>query len=176
MNLSIREMQESDAKLVVDYFINSTPDYLKNLGADLAKIPKRKDWIELLTKELLTENKQKKYYYIIWQLDGKDIGHSNISNITFGNDAFMHLHIWKPENRQKGIAIKFLKKTIPTYFENFKIEKLFCEPYAVNSAPTKTLLKLGFEFVKKHETIPGIISFHQKVKKFLLTKEKWVYS
>ncbi len=176
MNLSIREMQESDAKLVVDYFINSTPDYLKNLGADLAKIPKRKDWIELLTKELLTENKQKKYYYIIWQLDGKDIGHSNISNITFGNDAFMHLHIWKPENRQKGIAIKFLNKTIPKYFENFRIEKLICEPYAVNSAPTKTLLKLGFEFVKKHETIPGIISFHQKVKKFLLTKEKWEYS
>ena len=43
MNLSIREMQESNEKLIVDYFINSNPEYLENLGADLSKIPMRKD-------------------------------------------------------------------------------------------------------------------------------------
>ena len=49
----------------------------------------------------------------------------------------MHLHIWKKDRRRSGYGINLLKKTIPYYFENFEIEKLICEPYALNPAPTK---------------------------------------
>jgi hypothetical protein len=40
---------------------------------------------------------------------------------------------------------------------------LYCEPYALNPAPNKTLEKLGFKFLKTYTTIPGWINFEQEV-------------
>jgi RimJ/RimL family protein N-acetyltransferase len=85
----------------------------------------------------------------------------------------MHLHLWKSKNRKKGIGTELVRKSIPFYFENFKIEKLICEPYALNPAPNKTLEKIGFEFIKKYRTIPGSLNFEQDVNRWELTKEKF---
>ena len=58
------------------------------------------------------------------------------------------------------------------YF-NYKLKNLFCEPYTLNPAPNRTLIKLGFDFVEEYETMPGKINFLQKVNRYVLTKEKF---
>lgn len=173
MKLSVREMKESDIASVVNYFINASPDYLLGMGAISKKLPPKKQWMDSIKQELYKPYEEKAIYYIIWQVDGKEIGHTNINKIEFGKEAHMHLHMWNHENRQKGKGLEFVKKSIPFYFKNFKLQQLICEPYALNPAPTKTILEVGFEFEKEYETIPGVICFRQKVKRYRLPKENW---
>ncbi len=171
MKLSVRTMEEADIPLMVDYFLNASEAFLKGMGADKSKFPKREDWIELVAEDLQKEKPDKAFFYMIWELDGKAIGHNNINKITFGKEASMHLHIWQPIKRQKNLGLQFLKQSIPYFFKEFELEYLLCEPYALNVAPNKTLNKLGFEFIRTYETKPGWINFYQVVNQYKLTRE-----
>jgi len=75
----------------------------------------------------------------------------------------MHLHLWNKDVRKKGYGTRFVKLSLPYFFGNYQLKKLFCEPYALNPAPNKTLEKAGFEFIKEYTTIPGFINFEQPV-------------
>ncbi len=172
MILSVREMKKKEIELMVDYFINADSEFLKSMGANKNKLPSKVEWIKKLNQGFEKPYADKEFYYIIWLLDDKPVGHSNINKIKFGHAATMHLHLWNTTKRKKGLGVEFLKKTIPFYFKNFKLEKLICEPYAQNIAPNKTLVKVGFEFIKKYETIPGQINFLQFVNRYELTKEQ----
>jgi len=173
MNLSVREMKSRDIELIVDYFLNADSEFLKVLGADESKLPKRTDWIEKLNLEFEKPNEEKEFYYIIWMIDYQPIGHSNINNIEFGHSATMHLHMWKSHTRKRGLGPEFLKHTIPIYFENFKLEKLICEPHAKNIAPNRVLEKIGFEFIKEYETIAGWINLKQFVRRYEMTSKQF---
>ena len=173
MSSSVREMKESDIKFVVDYFVDADPEYLRGMGADKNKLPNRTDWITKLKEDLNKPIKEKEFYYIIWQIKYYQCRLLDNVNIEYGKNATMHLHIWKSEKRRSGNGLDFLKKTIPFYFENFKVEKLICEPYALNHAPTKVLEKVGFEFIKEYDTTPGWISFFQPVKRYEMSRDRF---
>lgn len=106
-------------------------------------------------------------------MNNKPIGHSNINKIVFAKEAYMHLHMWHSQTRQKGAGIKYLRLTVPYYFDTFKLQNLFCEPAASNTAPNKTLENLGFDFVKSYDTVPGWINSYQTVNRWVLTREKY---
>lgn len=163
----------SDHENIVDYFLNSDVKFLNSMGVNTSKLPYRQEWLDILNSNFQLSIDKKKFFYIIWLIDNNPIGHSNINKIVFAREAYMHLHLWNYQARQKGIGTEFLKLTIPHYFDIFKLENLFCEPAASNSAPNMTLKKLGFEFVKTYDTIPGWINFYQTVNRWVLTKEKF---
>ena len=167
--LSTREMQTKDIELIVDYFVKADYNFLKGMGVDKNKLPSRKDWINTLKHDLEKPSKGKKFYYIIWELDGNPIGHSNLTNIKFAKSAKMHLHIWNSKYRKAGVGTNLIQQTMPHYFDKFKLEKLICEPYAENHAPNKVLKKVGFKFIKNYQTIPGWLAFYQTVNRYELT-------
>lgn len=39
-------------------------------------------------------------------MDSNSVGHSNINKIVFANEAFMHLHMWHKQTKQKGIGVE----------------------------------------------------------------------
>ena len=53
--------------------------------------------------------------------------------------------------------------TVPYYFTNYHLQRLYCEPSALNEAPNKVIEKAGFNFVKNYITIPGWLNFEQEV-------------
>ena len=171
--ISIRQLELSDHPRIVDYFLNSDKDFLSGMGVDTSKLPTREEWLEILSTNFMLSLDQKKFFYMIWLFDNQPIGHSNINKIVFAEEAYMHLHIWKKEVRKKGIGFELLKLTIPHYFDIFKLKNLYCEPLATNSAPNRTLEKLGFEFIKSYDTIPGWINTYQTVNRWCLTKEQF---
>ena len=170
MKLRVREIQANDIEKIVNYFVNADAEFLKEMGADKSKLPKREDWIKKLKSELIKPYKNKEFYYIIWLLDNQAIGHSNINNIDFGESATMHLHLWNYAKRKNGFGLDFLRLTIPYYFRNFELETLICEPYTENIAPNEVLKKLNFELVRTYDTTPGWINFHQTVNRYELKK------
>lgn len=165
-SLSTREMHSNEFELMVDYFLNADSKYLIGMGVDKDKLPSKKDWLPKLISDFEKPIEEKEFYYIIWEIDDKPIGHSNLTNINFGKSAKMHLHIWNNTYRQVGIGTKLILQTIPYYFNNLKLEKLICEPYAENPAPNKILKKIGFKFIKKYHTTPGWVAFYQVVNRY----------
>ncbi len=86
----------------------------------------------------------------------------------------MHLHLWNNPMRTKGMGSQLVAMTLPYFFNAYNLEKLYCEPYALNPAPNKTLAKVGFELVHEITTTPGSLSFEQPVNVWLMTREKYL--
>jgi len=171
--LSVREIQKEDIDLLIRYWLESDAAHHEGMGVDISKIPDEKAWRLMLAKQLNQPYKEKQSYCIIWEVDGKAMGHCNINPVVFGEEAFIHLHLWKSDIRKKGIGTELVKMTLPYFFNNMKLKKIYCEPYALNPAPNKTLPKLGFEFVKEYVTIPGSLNFEQPVRRWELSLEKF---
>lgn len=165
--LSVREIRESDISLLCDYWMNSGHDFMRGMGVDVTKIPARETFAAMLMEQIHQTYENKKSYCIIWEKDGIPVGHSNVSKIIYGEEAYMHLHLWETGTRQKGWGAAFIQLTIPFFIDNLKLKKLFCEPYALNPAPNKTLPKAGFVFLKSYTCTPGWINFEQPVNLWL---------
>ena len=174
MSIAVREMTKGDVNLVIDYFLNAAPAYLQALGVDIYKLPARDEWNKIILHEFDLPVEQKKLYYVIWQKDNNPIGHSHINDIVFAKEAFMHLHLWNSSNRNKGDGTLFVKESLNYYFQKFNLQKIFCQPYALNPAPNHTLKNIGFEFVKTYETIPGWLNFKQPVNLWQLSRDQYV--
>jgi [ribosomal protein S5]-alanine N-acetyltransferase len=171
--ISVRAPELDDYSSIVDYFLNGDRDFHVGMGVDSSKLPSRETWLTMLHENHAMPPEKKSFFYVIWTLGGDAIGHSNINKIVFGEEAYTHLHMWRADIRKKGLGLEFMKLSIPSYFHTFKIKVLYCEPYALNIAPNKTLRKLGFRFERKYDTIPGWISFHQPVNRWSMTREKF---
>ncbi|MFN0037796.1 MAG: GNAT family N-acetyltransferase [Saprospiraceae bacterium] len=161
--LSVREIQPSDTALIARYWLTAEPAFLQGMGVDLAKMPDEAQWLALLSEPIGLPYPEKKSYCIILQADGQPVGHCNVNKIRFGEEAFMHLHIWADSDRKRGIGAALVQMAIPYFFQNLHLQKLCCEPYALNPAPNRTLPKIGFRLVKTYTTTPGFLNFEQEV-------------
>ncbi len=168
--LSVRELQADDLEHIARYWVSAGDDYLRGMGADPEKMPGFGEWVERLAVQLDQPYNQKQSYCLIWQVDGRPAGHSNVSKIVFGEEAYMHLHLWESGFRQKGAGTTLVRMTLPYFFENLHLKPLYCEPYALNPAPNKTLEKAGFRFVREYVTTPGFLNFEQPVSRWELSR------
>ncbi len=171
--LSVRELKQDDIEYIVQYWLNADNDFLTSMGVDLAKLPSKASLTTMLLNQLNQAYPEKQSYCIIWEVDQQPVGHSNINKIKFGEEAYMHLHLWNSDLRQKGMGAKLVKMSLPFFFKNCQLKQLHCEPYAYNPAPNKTLQKVGFQFVKKYVTIPGSLNFEQEVNHWVLDAESF---
>lgn len=164
--LSVREIEMEDIPRICNYWLHSEDDFLVNLGVDLSKIPSREELTQMLQSQIETSYDQKQSYALIWCLDDEPIGHCNVNNIEFGKLAYMHLHIWDIGKRRKGLGVALVNLSLPYFRKYLDLKKIYCEPYAINAAPNRTLEKVGFIFEKEYTTIPGSLNFEQPVKRW----------
>lgn len=168
---SVRELKISDIGAITDYWLHSDAAFLTGIGVDLTKLPARDEWVAMLTAQTMAPIEEKQSYCMIWEINGQPVGHSNVNKIVFGKEAYMHLHLWHSQERQHGFGTALVKLTLPYFFERLQLRTLYCEPYALNPAPNRTLEKLGFTFEKKYITTPGWINFEQPVNRWKLAYE-----
>ncbi len=171
--ITVREINLGDINLIADYWLKSEPEFLIGMGVDLAKLPGREGLVNMLTEQINLPLQEKKSFALIWELNGRPIGHSNVNAIAFGNHATMHLHIWQTNIRKQGLGSQLVKMSLPYYFEKLELQTLICEPYALNPAPNKTLEKVGFTFEKRYRTVPGTLNFEQEVNRWTLTRQAY---
>jgi RimJ/RimL family protein N-acetyltransferase len=171
--LTVREITATDIPLIIDYWLGADAAFLAGMGADIHKIPPHEEWVQMLTAQLSQSYEEKKSYCIIWLLNEVPVGHSNVNKIIIGEEAYMHLHMWQTDKRQRGIGTQLVKMTIPYFFTNLQLKKLYCEPYALNPAPNKTIEKVGFTFIKEYLTIPGSFNFEQHAKLWVLSYDNY---
>lgn len=69
---------------------------------------------------------KREQYTLAWELDGEVVGFSSVdgNRIVFGQEAFMHLHIVKPERRKNGLGTEGVRRSAGMYFEVLGIDRL----------------------------------------------------
>ncbi|NOQ72556.1 MAG: GNAT family N-acetyltransferase [Crocinitomix sp.] len=168
--LAIRPLEIKDIPLIADYWLNSDPDFLIAMGVDLDKLPSYEGLTKGLTAQLAKPIKERQTYALIWLVDKQPVGHCNVNPFIFGEEAYLHLHIWSANKRAKGIGAHLVQLSIAHFFEKLKLKRIISEPYVLNPAPNKTLAKLQFKKVKTYRTIPGSLNFEQEVNRWVLEK------
>lgn len=170
MSLIVREMAAAETDLIVEYFLNSTPEHLEMLGVDPTRFPPAASWRERLRRECALPGEQRNLLPVIWLSDDQPIGFSTSDKIVFGEQANMHLHVIDPGRRQQGTGAECVRRSVELYFEKLQLKRLFCEPNAFNVAPNRTLQKAGFRYLKTHMTVPGPLNFHQAVTRWVIER------
>jgi len=173
MNYQVREMRMEDAPSLIRYFLNSDESFLRGMGVEPSKLPKEADWLKLLEEDFQRPLEERHFYYLLWEIDGTPVGHGNINCIEYGKTAIMHLHVWVPDLRKQGLGTQFLKASIQKFFDKFQLQELRCQPHQGNTAPNKTLPKVGFQFEKTYEPTPGWINYPHRVNLYSLQREDW---
>jgi len=156
---------------VIQYFLSSSPEELKKRGTDASKLPTFSEWHEYMISEHQKPLADKQFFCLSWYYKDLLVGHSCIDNIIFGEQAFSHLHIWKPEFRHKNLGSSFFPLSVHYYFDNFKLQRIYCQPNAQNNDPNRFLKKVGFKLVKSYRTVPHPICYEQEVNLYVLERD-----
>src|SRR5437899_960866 len=157
-------------ELMLDYFYMADDPFLRGIGVDRLKLPERNKWLDALLADHEKPDGQRDRFYLIWIFRGRRVGHSSINKIVLGTEAFIHLHLWDSQLRRAGLGTEFVRRSANFYFQRFNLKKLVCEPSADNPAPNRVVEKLGFTFVSRYRTIPGVIAYDQDVNSYDLIR------
>jgi RimJ/RimL family protein N-acetyltransferase len=169
----VRAMRPDETHHVVDYFVKADPLDLARMGVDMAKLHKPAIWNKLLREDLGRPLPVRRWFYVLWELDDHLVGHCNVGDIAYGQEATMHLHLWQPEQRRRGFGPLLVRDSVALFFAAFQLKRLFCQPHAYNVAPHRALQRAGFEYLETRETTPGWMNFHQPVTRWQLTKDRF---
>jgi RimJ/RimL family protein N-acetyltransferase len=170
MTMAVREMTESEFEFVIEYFFRATPEFLETLGVDPTRLPTPDSWRERFRREQAKPTEQRTWLVVTWLKDSRPLGFSTSDKITYGEQANMHLHVVDPERRNQGYGAECVRRSADIYFERLKLKRLFCEPYAFNVAPNRTLQRAGFKYVKTYMTVPGPLNFRQAVTRWVMER------
>jgi RimJ/RimL family protein N-acetyltransferase len=157
-------------EMMLDYFYEADQPFLRGMGVDPLRLPPRETWLGNVLIDHERPDKERDRFYLIWIFQGDRIGHSSINKIVPGSEAFIHLHLWNSALRGTGLGTQFMRKSIRHFWERYSLKKLICEPWAENPAPNRVLEKLGFKFIRRYRTIPGVIACEQDVNRYELDR------
>jgi RimJ/RimL family protein N-acetyltransferase len=168
-SVQIRPFAERrDYERMIDYFLSADDVQLTRMGVDRHKLPDRDAWLESALLDHARGRAEKDRAYLAWLREDSLIGHSSINRIRLGEDAFIHLHLWVGDLRRSGLGTRYFSASAAEFMREFRLKRLFCEPYAENAAPNRVLLKCGFRFVKRYRTTPGAFTYEQDVNQYVL--------
>lgn len=168
--LSVREMSRSEAPIRIDYFLGASDEYLLTLGVDRNALPSRDEWLAFYEEDYQRPIRERINYSLIWELDDVIVGFSSTDRIDYGNEAFMHLHIIDPSLRRRGLGVEFVTRSVRHYFDVLDLQRLYCEPNALNIAPNRTLQSAGFRYLFSHEAQPGPINYPQVTTRWVIER------
>ena len=171
-NLSFREANESDSEAQLQYFENSTDEFLRGLGVDPKVIrSKPRPNSDRLKANLKLPNAERSHYSLAMENDGQVFGIVHFHNHEFGKLGELHVHIFNLENRHRGYASKLFSEVVPHIYDIYRPEILFCTPSASNIPINKFLQKQGLEIVSSYTTPAAGILLERLANRYEMSPE-----
>jgi RimJ/RimL family protein N-acetyltransferase len=172
VRLTVREMQLDEVETVIRYFHESPVEHLEMMGVDPTKLPDPAIWLARYSDDYKRPVEDRKTFLVIWLSDDTVVGFSTADRIVYGQEAYMHLHVLSPDQRNRGIGAACVRGSARIYFDILKLERLYCQPNAFNVAPHRTLQRAGFKYLKTFKTVPGPLNYRQAVTRWVLEKRQ----
>ncbi len=165
-------MEVDEYRHVVAYFHDASDSDLERMGVERGLMPSRESWLAHLHADHGKPAAEADRLWLCWLVDSQPVGHSSLNEMEPGHQAQIHLHLWYPSERCRGLGTRLFQLSIAYAFEHLDLARLYCEPRATNPAPNRTLVKLGFELVKTRWTTPGKITFEQQTNLYVLERHR----
>jgi RimJ/RimL family protein N-acetyltransferase len=166
--LRVREMKLAEVGIRIDYFHDASDEYLRMLGVDRSHLFSRAAWHAFYVDDFARPIPERENYLLAWELDGQVVGMSHADQFTFGEEAFMHIHVLDPARRRSGLGTEFVKLTAAALFEALELKRLYCQPNAFNIAPNRTLQRAGFRYEFTREMAPRPTDLRQPLTRWVL--------
>jgi ribosomal-protein-alanine N-acetyltransferase len=157
-----------DYERMIEYFHGADDALLALMGVDRRRLPAAEAWLARLLPDLALPPDKKQTYYLGWWLDGVPVGHSNVNQIRFAEQAHIHLHLWHAPKRRSGFGQRFFERSLSCCVSQFQLRCVICEPRAENPAPNAVLTRAGFQWIRRYRTVPGLINTEQDVNRWEL--------
>src|SRR5262249_49524364 len=109
--LHVREMTLAEADVIIEYFHGATPEYLNTLGVDPTRLPATARWRERFAHEYSQPIDRRAIVLVMWESDGTPIGFATADKIAYRQEAHMHLHILRAEQRRIGYGVTCVQLT-----------------------------------------------------------------
>lgn len=161
-------MRPDEVGIRIDYFHDASDQHLAQLGVDRSLLPTSSAWRRFYEQDHRRPLQERVNYSLVWECDGDVVGFSSTDNITFGVEAFMHLHILESGYRRRGMGVRFVQDSAAQYFRVLRLQRLYCQPNAYNVAPNRTLQRAGFRYECTLDAAPSPINFPQPVTRWSL--------
>ncbi len=140
-DILVRKFTPEDITTVVDYFHGLSYEFLESLGIDKSKFFTRDQFIDHFNQ--IFRAKGNVFSFVIIELNGRCIGHHNVSDIRANEDGIFHSQIWYPELRGRGIGVISYIKACDYFMKHLELKKIVFKTPKINQAAKRLKEKLG---------------------------------
>jgi RimJ/RimL family protein N-acetyltransferase len=169
--IDVRELAADEMDVRIRYFHDASDEHLDLMGVDRALLPPPDEWAARYAADAALPRDERTTASLAWELDGDVVGFASLDRITYGDEAFFHLHLLEPGRRRRGLGAPFVRLSAARFVELFALRRLLSEPNAFNVAPHRALQRAGFRYVLTHVTTPGAFNPPQPVTRWVLDAE-----
>jgi RimJ/RimL family protein N-acetyltransferase len=166
MNPSIRDLQLPDIPILSNYWSSLTPADLTRMSIIAEKLPTPAEFQARLAKLIPIPLIERQADPLIWLIDNKPVGFTNLNNIQRPGQGDIHLHMIDAGMRGKGYGQKLFMMSVNEYFKRHGLRKIICQPSAKNPAPNKLMAALKMPILKTYTTIPSVLTFEHEVNRY----------
>jgi RimJ/RimL family protein N-acetyltransferase len=164
----VRELGPDEMGIRIRYFHGASDEHLQRMGVDRVLLPAPDEWAAAYVADAALPREERTTASLGWELDGEIVGFASLDRITYGDEAFFHLHLLDADRRHRGLGTPFVRLSAVRFVDLFALRRLLSEPNAFNVAPNRTLQRAGFRYVRTHETAPGPFNPLQPVTRWVL--------
>jgi RimJ/RimL family protein N-acetyltransferase len=152
--LRLRDLQEEDIPALVSYWLDSSPEYIRSIGADPRKIPSR-DQLLATYRSALPEHGagRSRVVLVVESAEGHLIAYTNLT-IKSADESYAHVHILDPAYRSRGIAQTLFPHAIRQFFRLVPIRKILMQTSPENQRVNRFLQAVGLTPEQVHIANP----------------------
>lgn len=170
IDFEVRALQLSDIPNIVKYWLGASPEDLARMGADVSKLPTAEQFEIGLRSVVGQASQRANTSYLIWLINRIPIGFSSLKNIQFGESGEMHLHMWDTSFRGKGYGRTLFCLSALSFYKEFRLNKITCEPRASNQLPNRMFSKIGFPIISTRIGASSELSLICELNQYAITK------
>ncbi len=169
MRLMVREFTQADADMVINFFRSLSPEEAALFGLANTTLAYMEEWYQNLSKTLYLPLHKANYYFLIWEVNDKPFGFSFVDRIVYGEEGYMHCYILDPKQRSAGRGKAMVEHSAKVFFDQFKFDELFAEPYVLNTPANRVLQSNGFKLLHAHNNTSPEMAYNTPVNQWVKT-------
>ncbi len=173
MEIVIRDLEESDVPALVEYWHASSPEYLRSIGVDLAKLTTREETQRRFLASLEAAGRRSRVTLVVAAAGGEPLAYSN-ADLGADGAGTVHAHVLDPALRRVGFASAVFLSVLRVFCTHFGIEKLVFQTSPENEAINRLVQRFGFAPRRVHleqpdgMARPGLFNLYEVPREALL--------
>ena len=140
-DITVSALEHADITHILDYWYDASAEYLHALGVMPEKLPKRSKMAEMLARKV--EHEVARPTILAIRLKGVSIGVHELTHVEPGVSAVMHAHIWRAQDRGRGIGVISYVRAMERFFAAHGFQRIVFDTPAANSAANRIKQSLG---------------------------------